>query len=147
VAEEYTTVAASTAHHRGAAYDDTATIAATLAGGAGCTFVFGLDAPYGDDRIALHGTRGSIVVEGTLSQWWSDAPGSITTRDADRTETESFDGVDTYRLQVDDFARYASGGSSSIAGVDDAVAVAEFSEAVYRSAATGERELLGSPQA
>lgn len=147
VGEEFATVAASTAHHRGAAYDDSATIAATFAGGAGCTFALGLDAPYGDDRIAVHGTAGTIVVEGTMSQWWNDKPGTLTTRDADGASTESFPGVDTYRRQVEDFARYAAGEDSSIADLRDALAVVEFSEAAYRSADSGERALLGSGQA
>lgn len=144
--EDFATVSAVTEHHRGAAYDDTATIAATFASGAGCSFVFGLDMPYGDDRIAVHGTEGSIVVEGTLSQWWSDASGTLTLRSADSTTVEAFEGVDSYRLQVDDFARFAAGQDSHIASVGDAIVVAEFSEAAYLSAESGRRVQLGAGQ-
>ena len=146
VGSDFAAVSATTTHFRAAAYDDSATIAATLVNGAGVTFVFGLDAPYGDDRIALHGTEGTIIVEGTLSQWWSSTPGSLTTRDDDGTTTQSFEGVDTYRLQVEDFARYAAGEPSSVADVGDAIAVAEFNEAVYRSAEVAERVELGVRQ-
>lgn len=145
--EDFATVSAVTGHHRNAAYDDSATIAATLAGGAGCSFVFGLDMPYGDDRIAVHGTEGSIIVEGTLSQWWSDAPGTLALRDADGTSVEVFEGVDAYRLEAEDFARFAAGRESQIATVDDAIAVAEFSEAAYRSAGSGLRRSLRAGQA
>lgn len=139
VGADYASVSASVAFHRGAPYDDSATIAATFADGVGSSFVFGLDAPYGDDRVAFHGTNGTIVIEGTMSQWWSDAPGTLTTRGPDGANTEAFPGVDAYRLQVEDFARFAGGETSSIASLGDALAVTEFSEAVYRSAETGER--------
>lgn len=135
VARDYADVFATVAHHRGAAYDDTASIAARFADGPGCTFQFGLDAPFGDDRIALHGTEGSLILQSTMSQWWSDEPGVLTVRTAAGTTVERFAGVDVYRLEVEDFARHAAGEHSSIATPSDAVAAAEFTEAVYRSAA------------
>jgi hypothetical protein len=50
-------------------------------------------------------------------------------------------------LQVEDFARFAGGDASSIAGVADACAVVEFTEAVYRSAEEGVRVALPAAQA
>ncbi len=134
VGREFLDVYATVAHHRHAAYDDTATIAGRFADGVGCTFQFGLDAPFGDDRIAIHGTEGSLILTQTMSQWWSDEAGSITIRRPDGVRVERFPGVDVYRLEVDDFRLFAAGEPSSIATVQDAVAVAEFTEAVYRSA-------------
>ncbi|MCU1525744.1 MAG: oxidoreductase domain protein [Microbacteriaceae bacterium] len=138
VGQGFTRVQALVDHHRGAAYDDTAAMAARFAGGAAATFLFGLDAPFGDDRLAIHGTLGSVLVDSTMSQWWSDTPGTITLRTAEGTTVETFDDVDTYGLQVRSFARFADGlDEPEFATVDDAVACAEFSEGVYESARSG----------
>jgi predicted dehydrogenase len=138
VGQEFARVQALVEHYRAAAYDDTAAIAARFSAGAAATFLFGLDAPFGDDRLAIHGTHGSLLVDSTMSQWWSDTPGTITLRTAEGTTVETFDDVDTYALQVLSFSRYADGtGETEFATLDDAVACAEFSEAVYESALSG----------
>lgn len=135
---EVRSVSAVTAHHRGASWDDSATVAAGLDGDVGCAFQFGLDMPFGDDRVAVHGTTGSLVLEDTMSQWWSTSPGSLTLRTAAGVARETFDDVDTYALQALDFAS----DGESIAGLDDAVAAAEITEAIYRSAVEGGRVAL-----
>ena len=138
VGQPFTRVQGLVGHHRGAPYDDTAAIAARFSGGAAATFLFGLDAPFGDDRLAVHGTLGSLIIDSTMSQWWSDTPGTITVRTAEGSTVETFDEVDTYALQVLSFARFADGvDEAEFATVDDAVACAEFSEAVYESARSG----------
>ncbi|MCU1557827.1 MAG: fructose reductase [Microbacteriaceae bacterium] len=138
VGQDFTRVQALNDHYRGAVYDDTAAIATRFSGGAMGTFLFGLDAPFGDDRLAIHGTLGSLLVDSTMSQWWSGTPGSISLRTAEGTTAETFDDVDTYGLQVQSFARFADGlDEPEFATVDDAVACAEFSEAVYESATSG----------
>jgi 1,5-anhydro-D-fructose reductase (1,5-anhydro-D-mannitol-forming) len=141
VGRDYAYVSATTAHHRGARWDDAATIAAVMAGDVGCSFQFGLDMPRGDDRVAVHGTAGSLVLDSTMSQWWSTAPGTLTVRRAEGVRVKRFEQVDAYRLQVEDFAA----GGATVATLDDAVAVAEFSEAVYASAAEGRRIVLAGP--
>lgn len=134
---DYVRVGSLTANRRGALYDDTAAITAAFVDGTACTFLFGLDTPYGDDRLAIHGTTGSLILDSTMSQWWSSAPGTLTLRTADGLSTESFGDVDNYLLQVADFARFADGDEqNSIATLDDAVAVADFTEAVYSADAT-----------
>lgn len=131
-------ISATIGHHRGAAWDDSATIAAELDGAVGCGFQFGLDMPHGDDRVAVHGTEGTLVLDATMSGWWSTAPGSLTLRTSAGVEVEVFENVDPYVLQVRDFAADAV----AVASLDDAVAAAEITEAVYRSAATAERVIL-----
>lgn len=143
--EEYTQVAAMVDHHRGQPYDDTAAVVAKLGGGYTSTFQFGLDAPHGDDRIAVHGTAGSLVLEWTMSQWWNPRPGLLTVRTDDGETVEEFDGVDTYRGQVEDFARFAAGEPASVATMDDAIAIARFTEAVYESAAAARGVALDPP--
>jgi predicted dehydrogenase len=136
--QDYTEVQATTGHHRGQIFDDTASIIAELASGASCIFQFGLDAPYGDDRIAVHGTAGSLFVDSTMSQWWSSEPGSITVRTAEGTERTTYEDVDNYALQVQAFARYASGDdAANFATAADALAVAVFTEGTYRAAREG----------
>ena len=136
VGQNFDEVTALVGHFREAIYDDTAAISARFTGGALATFLSGLDAPFGDDHISLHGTAGSLRIESTMSQWWSNAPGPVTLRTADGAVTEIFESVDTYRLQVEAFPRFVAG-EGEFATVSDAIAVAEFTEAVYVSAAKG----------
>jgi predicted dehydrogenase len=143
VQADFGRVGAVTAHRRGDVYDDTAAIAASFSDGTACTFLFGLDAPFGDDRLAIHGTNGSVLLESTMSQWWSSVPGSLTLRTVEGVEVETFDDVDNYGLQAVDFARFVDGEPNGIATLDDAVAVADFTEAVY--AADASRRLLELP--
>lgn len=134
IGQEFTEISAQASHFRGAVYDDTVAVAASFTGGAAATFLFGLDAPFGDDRLAIHGTLGSIVVDSTMSQWWSDTPGSLTLRTVEGSTVESFEDVDTYLLQVQAFAHFVDHGDAGFATIYDAVACAEFTEAVYESA-------------
>lgn len=143
VGQDFAAVSALTAHYRGAIYDDTAAITTRFSGGATGVLICGLDSPFGDDRIAIHGTAGSLFIESTMSQWWSDAPGSLTLRNGEDLPVEKFGTIDCYLLQVESFARFADGQPEEhFATVDDAVAVAEFTEGVYTSAATGRAALL-----
>jgi predicted dehydrogenase len=112
-------------------------ISAAVGRDAAATFSFGLDAPSGDDRIAVHGTTGSLVLEGTMSQWWSDQPGRLGIRTSEGERSEYFDGVDNYALQLRAFERFARGSSADgFASVDDGLAAARFTEQAYASAVT-----------
>lgn len=134
---EFSEVQAVTAHRRRACYDDTAAIVASLPDDGTATFQFGLDAPFGDDRIALHGTEGSLVLSSTMSQWWSDVPGTLELRDGSGSTSESFAHVDNYALQIESFARFVRGDREAVvATAADGVAAARFTDAVYRSAST-----------
>ena len=143
IGQNFVEVSALTAHYRGAVYDDTAAITTRFEGGAIGVFLFGLDSPFGDDRIAIHGTAGSLFIESTMSQWWSDAPGTVTLRNEQGLATDTFDNIDNYLLQVESFARFADGHlEGEFATVEDAVAVAEFTEGVYSAAADGRVVIL-----
>lgn len=144
--EDYAQVSAVTEHSRGQAYDDTAAVVARLGCGGSATFQFGLDAPHGDDRIAVHGTAGSLVLEWTMSQWWNPRGGRLIVRSNEGEKVEEFAGVDPYRAQVEDFARFAAGEPVGMATMDDAIAIAEFTEAVYESAATARSVSLTAGQ-
>ena len=143
--DDFTDVQATTGHYRGRAYDDTATVLARLTTGASCTFQFGLDAPYGDDRIAIHGSAGTIFVDTTMSQWWSSEPGSLTLRGPDGVERWIFENVDNYVLQVEAFARFTDGDNGgAFADANDGVAAAQFTEGVYAAATSGRTVSLTS---
>lgn len=131
---ELVDVRARVTHHREHQFDDAAAIVARIGGHGVPAFQFGLDAPHGDDRIAVHGSRASLILESTMSQWWSADPGTLTVRGPDGLQRIVYDAVDTYVLQVTGFARFADGEGDGFATVDDGVAAARFTEAVYESA-------------
>jgi len=132
VDREFVTASAMTSHYRGRPFDDTAGIVATMTGGVLVTIVTGLDAPYGADRIEVHGSAGSVVLS---TRWYVDGEKTLLeVRTADGVQASAFDRVDNYELEVADFARYVVGASSEFASPADGVAASRFIEAVYAAA-------------
>lgn len=141
LADDVVEVSAELAHFRDKAYDDAMVVRARYSQGTLVTMRFGLDLPFGDDRIVLHGTSGSAEVNGTMSQWWSTVPGVIHKTDASGRESQSFAGLDLYSLQIEAFGRFVDG-KGTFATADDGVEAARTSEALYASCVSGQPVLL-----
>lgn len=134
--DEVVEVSAMSESFRGEAYDDAMALHLRFARGTLATLRFALDTPFGADRVAIDGTEGSAAVSGTMSQWWSNAPGDVTVTTVSGMRRESFETRDLYTRQIEAFAEHVAG-RGAFPGSYDGVQAARVSEALYASAATG----------
>jgi len=103
-----------------------------FAGGVVATFLCGLELDPVDSLEAL-GSAGSIFLD---DPWHARDP-VLVIRTADGEREERLEVVDSYRLELEDFARAARGESEPLLGRADAIGQARAIDALYASAAVG----------
>jgi D-xylose 1-dehydrogenase (NADP+, D-xylono-1,5-lactone-forming) len=86
------------------------------------------------DELDVVGSEGSIFLD---DPWHCRRP-VIELRRGGGVEQIALEPVDSYRLELDDFARAVRGEAEPLLGRDDAVAQARTLDALYRSAETGQ---------
>jgi predicted dehydrogenase len=115
----------------GAENEELAVVSIGFAGGASADVEAATSLPALPSRLEVSGTAGAVFCEDTIAQ-----PGGTLWRDG---AVVSFDPVDPYRCEVEDFARAAAAGREPEVGGAAGLRNIEILEAAARSAATGQR--------
>ena len=89
-------------------------------------------------RLEAVGEEGTML----LTTPWKVSDGGILLRRADGEERIEIPAADSYRLELDDFARAVAGEREPLLGREDALGQARAIDALYRSAESGEAVTL-----
>ena len=89
--------------------------------------------PNGNSDLEIHGTRGSLVVTGSMTSWWGGGGGELLLKTGTSTERHQFDPTDLYRSQVEDFNRAIAQGGEPAGGGNDGLACAQVCLAMQES--------------
>jgi 1,5-anhydro-D-fructose reductase (1,5-anhydro-D-mannitol-forming) len=95
--------------------------------------------PFADSGIEVHGTKGSILARGVLSQ---EPKGEIDLVTVAGTARVEFDRAGLYETVVRDFGAAVAGQSAPAASGRDGVKSLQIAEAVRRAALTGQRQTV-----
>lgn len=123
--------------HGGLPYDDTIIAMLTFDNGMTATLRFASGMPRGADPLQFYGTGAQLSGVDTMSQWWSDAAGSMVITSPDGTQdVTNFEQPNLYRTQIESFERAVDGDTSGVASGLDGLRDVEISTAIYEAASS-----------
>jgi 1,5-anhydro-D-fructose reductase (1,5-anhydro-D-mannitol-forming) len=120
-------------------FEDTVAGILEFDSGAIATIRFAMEARSDGEGVSVNGESGWLRAERTTSSWWAEGQSALRGQTTDADIDFTYEPLNLYRLQVEEFnAAVESGSSFSSSGLDG-VQAAVITDAIFQSALVGER--------
>lgn len=124
-------------HAPGRPWDEWASAQLRFDNGVRASLDLDIRLPNGNSDLEVHGMRGSLVLSGSTTSWWGDGRSELLLRRGAETERHTFERVDLYRAQVEDFNRAIAQGTQPAGNGRDGLACAQICLAMLESSRCG----------